>query len=203
MNWQKLLDESVSEIRRIAPPSRMRDPEQYAYWLSQTYHFVRHSTSLLGYALPFLHDDKLRAVFEHHLGEESRHDLLAIKDIEMLCLKLSPPSAFTEAFYQSQYYKIQFEGGKSLLGYILFLENLAVTWGKEMYRELETVHPRSLVFLKVHAEEDVSHVARAVSLIERQSNADQDKIAANFRSSWALYSSLLEHKVVKQQRFVA
>ncbi len=192
MNWQKHLDQSAAKICSILPVKDFKDPVVYGWWLSQTYHFVCHSTSLLGFALPFLRDENLKTIFEHHLGEESRHDLLARKDIERLGLKISPPSPMTEAFYQAQYYRIQFEGGHSLLGYILFLENLAVTWGKELHQNLKDVHPESMLFLRVHAEEDVTHLARAITLIESLSPKEQEVIYSNFHYSQSLYGSLID-----------
>lgn len=198
MKTSDMLKESVADIRSHFPVGLMRDRERYAWWLSQTYHFVCHSTQLLGYALPFLKDQNLRSVYEHHLGEESRHDLLAIKDIEKLGLKIFPVSPHTEAFYQSQYYRIQFEGGSTLLGYILFLEHLAVTWGKEMYEELLPLYPQSVLFLRVHAEEDPSHVSRAIKMIEGLPTEQQEKILRNFRASCALYSAILnEGNIIK------
>lgn len=201
MNWKKITDDSVFRVHAACPVRSMNDKDQYAWWLSQTYHFVCHSTSLLGYALPFLRNEKLKAVFEHHLGEESRHDLLALKDIEKLGREISPVSPYTEAFYQSQYYRIQFEGGESLLGYILFLENLAVTWGKDLYEHLNKTHPQSVLFLKVHAEEDISHVARAIALIGTLSVGDQEKILRNFHYSEGLYRTMLSerNKVVQNK----
>ncbi len=198
MNWKNHIDQSSAKICSVIPIKDFQNPKVYAWWLSQTYHFVCHSTSLLGYSLPFLKDEKLKAIYEHHLGEESRHDLLALKDIAKLGMKLSPPAAMTEAFYQSQYYRIQFEGGHTLLGYILFLENLAVTWGKELHHSLKDTHPQSMLFLRVHAEEDVSHVARALDLIQTLSTRQQEEIYANFHFSQALYSSLIsEGKFIK------
>lgn len=203
MNWQKLLDDSVHEIRATAPVKCFRDPVLYGKWLSQTYHFVCHSTALLGYSLPFIRDERLKEIYEHHLGEESRHDLLALKDLEMLCQSPEPVSPMTEAFYQTQYYRIQFQSGEALLGYILFLENLAVTWGQELYLEMKTTHPRSVLFLKVHAEEDISHVARARELIESMDEGAQDILAANFLASSSLYRGILCELLFQVQRKVA
>lgn len=198
MKTSQMLKDSVATIRSQMPVSSMRDLERYAWWLSQTYHFVCHSTQLLGYALPFLQDEKLRSVYEHHLGEESRHDLLALKDIEKLGRTLSPVSPMTEAFYQSQYYKIQFSGGETLLGYILFLEHLAVTWGKDLHGELSKIYPESVLFLRVHAEEDPTHVARAIGLIEGLPVKIQQRIWMNFHSSHALYTAILnEGNIIK------
>ena len=203
MNWEKLLKDSAQSVRQNNSAENFRDREYYAWWLSQTYHFVRHSTSLLGLALPHLRDEKLRTVFEHHLGEESRHDLLALKDIETLGQTLQVPSRFTEAFYQSQYYRIQFQGGEALLGYILFLENLAVTWGKDIYEDLNSVYPKSLLFLRVHAEEDVSHVSRAIALVEDLPSQTQQIIEENLKYSHELYLAMLSEKSLKHTRKVA
>ncbi|MFL5783675.1 MAG: iron-containing redox enzyme family protein [Bacteriovoracaceae bacterium] len=203
MNWEKMLKESAQSIRMNYPSEHFRNKNHYAWWLSQTYHFVRHSTSLLGLALPYLRDEKLRAVFEHHLGEESRHDLLALKDIENLGHSVFEPSRFTEAFYQSQYYRIQFQGGEALLGYILFLENLAVTWGKEIYDDLNSVYPKSLLFLRVHAEEDVSHVSRAIALVEGLSPEAQRVIEENLSYSHQLYLAMLLEGISQRARKVA
>lgn len=205
MDFKKLVEQSVTHIRGTFPAKTFRDEDFYSNFIAQTYYFVRHSTALLGYALPYLHNDKLRQIFEHHLGEESRHDLLALKDLEKLHRSLSdhPESPWTQAFYQGQYYRIQFEGGSSLLGYILFLEALAVTLGKEIYEEVNKVHSGATLFLKVHAEEDITHVARAVSLIESLPEAEQIMIAKNLAHSELLYGALLSDGLKKTQRKVA
>lgn len=205
MDFKKLTEQSVNNIRKSWPAKTFRDEDFYAHWLAQTYYFVRHSTPLLGFALPHLKDEKLRHIFEHHLGEESRHDLLALKDLEKLGRTPAAigESLWTKSFYQCQYYRIQFEGGSALLGYILFLEALAVTIGKEVYEEVNTIHKGATLFLKVHAEEDVSHVARAVALIETLSPAEQEVIVDNFRASEALYLAILEAGPRRQQRNVA
>lgn len=205
MDFQKLVDDSVHRVRATYPPEAFRNKDFYANWLAQTYYFVRHSTSLLGFALPFLKDPKLRQVFEHHLGEESRHDLLALKDLEQLggSIEAYAESACTQAFYQSQYYKIQFEGASSLLGYILFLEGLAVSLGKDVYDDVQKIFPKATLFLKVHAEEDVSHVARAVALVKALPAVDQEFIAQNLLYSQELYQRLLGRENSKMPRKVA
>lgn len=177
-----------------------KDKEVYANWLAQTYFFVRHSTVLLGFALPYLKHEKLQRHFEHHLGEEEKHDLLLLKDLEKLGYSIDDfsESSFTSAFYQSQYYRISFQGGTSLLGYILFLESLATDWGKLCYHEIQALYPGSTLFLKVHAEEDPHHVVEAIRTIEALSAEEQEIILKNLEYSEFIYDQIMQS--VKQKR---
>lgn len=174
-------------------PSLFKDKEIYAAWLAQTYFFVCHSTPLLGYAMPHLKNADLRHHFENHLGEEKRHDLVALKDIERLGKDISQFEELniTKAFYHSQYYRISFEHGTSLLGYILLLEGLAVTWGKSIYEEVKDVHKNSCLFLKVHAEEDPHHLEGAIETIMKLSPEEQKCIMDNLRFTDEIYKSML------------
>lgn len=200
MNIQKELNLLLSEFRRSFPPSMLKDKDVYADWLAQTYYYVIHSTSLLGYSLPHLKSMDLKRHFEKHLGEETRHDLLAVKDMERLGYSMDqyPEHAITQALYHSQYYRIQFEGGTSLLGYILFLEAMAVHWGKEAYDVIKDTHKHSVLFLKVHAEEDPHHVDNAIGAIMKLSELEQAAIVRNMRYSYEIYSEMLSVMFKKQ-----
>jgi thiaminase len=193
MKLQQDLSKLLKQFHQQFDPSVLKDKEVYAHWLAQTYHYVVHSTSLLGFALPHLKNMELKHHFEQHLGEESRHDLLAIKDLERLGFSLTqfPEDALTQAFYHSQYYRIQFEGGTSLLGYILFLEAMAVGWGRKAYEEIKNLHPQSVLFLKVHAEEDPQHVENAIGAIMKLGQAEQDVIIRNMHFTYQIYSQML------------
>lgn len=189
----KEFDFAINSFREEFPTSFFKDKKNYANWLAQTYYFVKHSTSLLGYAMPHLHNDDLRRHFEHHLSEETRHDLLAIKDMERVGHPLSEHHEYsaTQAFYHSQYYRISFEGGTSLLGYILFLEGLAVHWGKEIHDDIKDTHKGSVLFLKVHAEEDPQHLQDAIKTIMALSAPEQEAIHRNFVYSVEMYREML------------
>lgn len=191
---------TLNSYEKIFIPGLFRDKDVYAEWLAQTYFFVRHSTPLLGFALPHLKNDELKRHFEHHLGEEERHDLLALKDIERLGRKIDEfqEMNMTKAFYQSQYYRISFECGTALLGYILLLEGMAVTWGQKMYEEIKDVHKNSLLFLKVHAEEDPHHLDGAIETIMKLSFEEQRLIMENMMYSDEIYKSML-HKIVMKK----
>lgn len=194
MSIKKHYIHSMETYSQRFPTDLFQDSEIYAQWLAQTYFFVRHSTSLLGYALPYLKDEKLRHHFEHHLSEEERHDMLALKDLEKLGKHIGDYSEFisTQAFYQSQYYRISFEGATSLLGYILFLEGLAVNWAKESYLNIQETHKGSLLFLKVHAEEDPHHLDEAIKTIETLSASEQVNILKNLKYSQSMYEQMMQ-----------
>ena len=194
MNIKKAYQDSMQNFSKKYPSTLFKDKEVYGEWLAQTYFFVRHSTSLLGYALPHLKNEELRHHFEHHLGEEERHDLLALKDIERLGKNISQYHEMipTQAFYQGQYYRISFEGGTSLLGYILFLEGLAVNWAKDSYMNIKDIHKGSVLFLKVHAEEDPHHLEEAIKTIMSLSKNEQECILQNLHYSEELYSQMLQ-----------
>lgn len=200
MNIQKELNLLLNEFKRQNPPSMLKDKEVYGNWLAQTYYYVVHSTSLLGYSLPHLKNMDLRRHFEKHLGEETRHDLLAVKDMERLGYSMDqfPEHSLTQAFYHSQYYRVQFEGGTSLLGYILFLEAMAVYWGKEAHDQIKDIHKNSVLFLKVHAEEDPHHVDNAIGAILKLSEHEQEAIVRNMRYTYEIYSEMLQNMSKKQ-----
>lgn len=205
MNIQSELNLLLNEFKRRNPPSMLKDKQVYADWLAQTYYYVVHSTSLLGYALPHLKSMELKRHFEKHLGEETRHDLLAVKDMERLGYSMDqcPEHALTQAFYHSQYYRIQFEGGTSILGYILFLEAMAVHWGKEAHDQIKDIHKNSVLFLKVHAEEDPHHVEQAIGAILKLSAPEQEAIVRNMRYTCEIYSEMLQNMSKKQSVKIA
>lgn len=193
MSIEKEFEKILEHFRKSYPAGMFRDKAFYADWLAQTYYFVCHSTPLLGYSLPHLKTQGLRHHFEHHIGEEERHELLALKDIERLNYRISdfPEYESTKAFYQAQYYKIQFEGATALLGYILFLEGMAVHWGKEIYQEVKGPFPTAALFIKVHAEEDPKHLEDALRTIYSLSASEQAAILANLRYSQEMYQAML------------
>lgn len=201
MKVRDRFEEILTNFKRDNPISMYKDQRCYANWLAQTYYFVCHSTPLLGYALPHLHNEGLRRHFEKHLGEEAKHDLLLVKDLERMGLK---PTDFeelssTKAFYHSQYYRISFEGGTSLLGYILFLEGLAAFWANEIPVQYKDQYKNSLLFLKVHGEEDPHHVSEAISAIENLSAREQEHILENLEYSYEIYQQML-HDVCRDSK---
>lgn len=192
MDIKKIFLEAMEDFKAQNNPSCYRDPRAYQEWLAQTYFFVRHSTALLGFALPYLQSADLRHHFEKHLGEETRHDLVALRDLQKMNRKIEEfsESIYTQAFYQSQYYRVQFEGGTSLLGYILFLEGIAVHWGKDFYETVKNLHGGTQ-FAKVHVNEDPEHLEGALKTILALNTDQQEAIIRNFYYSKQMYESII------------
>lgn len=193
MDIKKEFEACMVEFKKNTPVKYFKDPEFYHEWLAQTYFFVRHSTALLGFSLPYLKNDDLRHHFENHLGEETKHDLVAIRDLQKMGRNIEEfrESTATQAFYQSQYFRIQFEGGTSLLGYILFLEGLAVHAGREIYEEIKMIH-KGTNFLRVHAEEDPEHLEAAIKTIMKLGPEEQKLIMKNMHYSEEMYGMIVQ-----------
>lgn len=194
MNLDKDFMTSMTEMKKNYPAECFKDRAVYADWLAQTYYFVCHSTELLGYALPHLKLPELKHRFEKHISEEERHEIMAKKDLEKLGFKLEdfPEHPETQAFYQSQFYRIQFEGGTSLLGYILLLEGLAVHWAKDLAKIVKTQFPESMVFLHVHTTEDPAHLEHALKSIKMLSPLEQQSILRNLQYSSVMYQHIMQ-----------
>jgi len=192
MNIKDEFLKTMEEFKKNCHPQSFRDPQVYQEWLAQTYFFVRHSTALLGYSLPYLKNDDLRHHFEKHLGEETRHDSIALKDLPLMNRNINEfrPLHATEAFYQSQYYRIQFEGGTSLLGYILFLEGIAVHWGKEVYTVVQKYH-KGIHFARIHVNEDPIHLEGALKTISSLSEDQQMAILNNLKFTQHMYETII------------
>ncbi|MGE3608234.1 MAG: iron-containing redox enzyme family protein [Bacteriovoracaceae bacterium] len=195
MDFKKEMQDSIKRFSNKYPTSSFKNRDIYADWLSQTYHFVKHSTTLLGYSLPYLKEADIKRRFEDHMKEEDRHDMIALKDLEKLGYNINQFEEYseTQAFYHSQYYRIAFEGGTSLLGYILFLEYLAVTWAKDCYEEIKDSYKGATLFLKVHAEEDPHHVVEAIKVIEKLSPKEQEAILRNLKFTEEVYGQMMAH----------
>lgn len=194
MNFHSTLTNIMIDFKQKHSPRIFRDKIIYADWLAQTYFFVCHSTPLLGFSLPHLKNQSMRHHFEHHIGEEARHDMLALKDLERLGYTIDQfeQLAQTQAFYQAQYFKIQFDQPTSLLGYILYLETMACDWGKLAYEEVKSIYPNSCLFLKIHAEEDPSHVKNAIKAIESLPEVEKEAVFRNLLYSAQLYDHMID-----------
>ncbi len=200
MEFGKWKEARMGELKELAEKMKAypwEDQNFYAAWLSQTYYYVCHSTRLLAAsAARFgVDQDELHLRFAAHMGEESRHEALAIKDLEFMNFKpeyvgeLAP----TSAFYQCQYYLIEHKDPRALLGYILMLEGLAVLIGPPLYQMVQKNHgARSSLFVKVHAEEDVGHVEEAFKAIQKLDPSAMPSIDRSFNQSLYLYAEILE-----------
>jgi pyrroloquinoline quinone (PQQ) biosynthesis protein C len=103
------------------------------------------------------------------MAEEKQHEKLCLHDIKALGFTIDelPEHASTRMFYETQYYKVEHKHPAALLGYILPLEAIAVSRGRELLSMIQgTYEERAISFIKLHAEEDPDHLEKALTAIE-------------------------------------
>jgi thiaminase len=171
----------------------------YADWLAQTYYYVRHSTRLLAAAAArFAHDERGTALhqrFAEHMGEEKRHELLALHDMRALghTLEEFPERDATRMFYETQYYKIEHQDPLTLFGYILQLEAGMARKGNYILEQTDVLYGRAAgTFVRVHAQDDVEHVEKAFAALAGLSDETLQLIERNLRQSATAYLFLLQ-----------
>lgn len=192
----KLLKATIQEVNESLEQVRWNDRYVYGNFLAQTYYFVCHSTRLLALAasrFPVSQDQFFKR-FVAHLGEEKNHERIALADLKNLGFQLSdfPELGQTRAFYEAQYYKIEHLGPTVLMGYILFLEAIAVEAGPGIYESVALVHgEKATRFLKVHIEEDPGHVEQAVGVIQQVPDLERQLIQQNLVQSGQVYGLMM------------
>ncbi len=168
----------------------------YVDWLAQTYYYVLHSTRLLATAAGrFEFDERGQALhhrFATHIGEEKKHELLALHDLKVLGAELLPERHSTRMFYEPQYYKIERNGPIGLFGYIMPLEAIGPLRGKQIMTALLGAFGEKCVsFLKLHAQDDVEHLEKALASLESASPRDRTFVEENMRQTTFAYCQML------------
>ncbi len=170
-------------------------PETYNNWLAQTYYFVCHSVKLTALAVANLPvDDKLANKMAEHLQEETGHHLLALHDLNNMKADLQnyPELGVTKAFYESQYYKVQYIHPHILLGQILMLEALSAKVGPKMYDTITKKFGKNInSFVKVHATVDIKHSEEALMACEFVNEKYKKSLEENFYQACFMYSQIL------------
>jgi pyrroloquinoline quinone (PQQ) biosynthesis protein C len=172
----------------------------YALWCAQTFYYVSYSTRLLALSAAncSLEQNSFHRRFIDHLGEEKGHERLSINDLKAIGRTIDslPELPETAIFYQNQYFWILQRSPLSFFGYVLALEGMAVQAGGNLYqRAVKTYGPKASSFLKVHSEEDISHLETALNQVKEMSGEDLYHIAQNMIQSCLLYTATLAHIV--------
>ena len=169
----------------------------YANWLAQCYFFVRHSTRLLATASAHasFNEAGLHLRMAKHISEEVAHEKLAERDLQELGFKVENFHELisTKLFYRNQYFGVERLGASYLLGYILFLEGLAVHSGPLIYNiAKDTFGDRAVSFIRLHVEEDPDHIDKAFQQIQTLSTADSSMVLESLSCSSAIYEMLMK-----------
>ncbi len=189
---KKQVEEICAQLERLP----WGDKQFYTNYLAQTHYFVSHSTRLLARCISVVpvedHQQYDRLV--EHLSEEDRHEVLIEQDLKRLGhdIKDFDELALTSAFYQTQFYKIDRTQGKSLYGYILFLEAIASFAGENFVNLLEGQYgQKGCSFVRVHTQEDPEHVEKALAMINSLCPEDQQMIWSNFQETCHIYMQMM------------
>ena len=195
---KNLLDTCVAELAAGIDRFPWESATAYADWLAQTYYYVRHSTRLLATAGGrFAMDERGNALhhrFASHMSEEKKHELLCVHDIKQIghSIDTLPEHPSTRMFYEPQYYKIEHEHPIALFGYILPLEAIGPTSGGAIIEKVGAAHGDKCVsFLKLHSEEDVDHLDKALHMLASIPEAEQRLVEENMRQTTYAYVAML------------
>jgi hypothetical protein len=194
-----VLDHSMLEVGAASRAFPWSDRAAYADWIAQTYHYVKHSTRLLAAAAARFPTDEAGDALHHrfakHMAEEKKHELLCLHDLKALDFPLGAFSELpaTRMFYASQYFEVEHTDPMALFGYILVLEVTSVReggWVKD--RIVEAHGEKAAAFVRLHSEEDVGHVEKALRALEVATATQRDRIGANMRQTARGYRAILE-----------
>jgi pyrroloquinoline quinone (PQQ) biosynthesis protein C len=193
------LDACVERLRVTVEAFPWEKAAAYADWLAQTYYYVRHSTRLLAAAAArFSLDARGNALhqrFGAHMGEEKQHEKLALHDLRELGASLEnlPERSATRFFYEPQYYKIEHGHPIALFGYILPLEAIGPLAGAGVIERITRAHGAKCVsFLRLHAADDVDHLAKALEVLTALPPDLREVVAQNLDQSTDAFVGLLK-----------
>lgn len=187
----------LNELSRVIQNVPWHNKAVYGAFLAQTYYYVNHSTRLLALAASRFKssEEHIHRRFIKHATEEMSHEILALRDLKNLGLSLESYHEFpsTRAFYQTQYYMIEHVSPWSFWGYILMLEGLALTEGQWLFDEIKQHHgEKAGSFVKVHAIEDVGHMAEAERALTALPDNQRPLVIEQIANSCFYYCAMLE-----------
>ena len=188
------LESMAKPLHKVLEKFPWEDLRVYSNWLAQTYYFTSHSTRLLEYCEFYTCDEVSRKRYRAHRNEESGHERVALTDLQRIGGDIARQGEYlsTRSFYWRQYEVVRKLGDRPFLGYVLMLEMLARDCGPKILDKVSLVYgSRAASFLKIHAEEDESHVAQALKLLEDFSDSEKNRVVENFSESVRIYKEIL------------
>ena len=187
MIFQKF-EEEFSKFDPIFMGIPWQDKGVYGAFLTQVFHFVKHSSRIMATVASHLsqEQEEIHTQLMKHANEEKGHQFLAKQDLKVLGYNLEdfPEFHSTKMFYETQYYKACYQNPIGFYGYALALEGTAVKRLHEIYKKCKAVYgEKACNFLRVHAEEDDEHVKNFLRLVEKLPNSDVSAIESNLKQS--------------------
>lgn len=136
----------------------------YPALLVETFHYVKHSCSLMSFACAQLGHDMLplQSYFAKHLAEEVGHEEWVLNDLEELgydrkAVESSRPLSETLNLIGSQLYIINYMHPAGLLGYVYLMESTPPNELSLAFLEAHGIGAGAMTFLSRHGETDQRH----------------------------------------------
>ena len=197
---EAMFNKKVDELGAAFQKFPWEKEAAYAAWLSQTYYFVRHTTTLVAMSAAKFGAKNREEHYQmiHHLADERGHDLLALTDLKNLGWKLEqvPEYAETSVFYQNQYYMISHEPAASHLGYSLVLEGLAAKYAPDVCKRITAQYGADCCeFANVHATVDQDHYASGLAELYKLTEEQAEAAYRNLEQSCLMYKMILDRIV--------
>lgn len=194
---KQICQNSLKETIDTALSLNWDDKMTYAMWSAQTYYFVMHSTRLFALAAARCPttDNAFHFRFLKHLNDEKGHENLSINDLKILDFDLAslPELPATKSLYQTQYYWIEHKSPYAFFGYLLALEGLAVYVGQEIFAKVKkNFGEKATKFLKIHTEEDISHLDEVFEWINKMPKDVQTQVIENLNQTASNYNFILK-----------
>ncbi len=167
----------------------------YPALLVETYHYVKHSCSLMSHACARLAPEEvtLQRYLAHHIAEEVSHEQWVLDDLETLGYNRgevgeSLPLPETISMIGSQLYVINYLDPKALIGYVYVMESMPP--GKNLFEYLEAagIPRKAMSFLVNHGDADIVH--------RQELEAYADRVIAGYERFADNLPSAIEHRQV-------
>jgi pyrroloquinoline quinone (PQQ) biosynthesis protein C len=145
----------------------------YPALLVETFHYVKHSCTLMSQACAQLKPDmlQLQTYLAQHITEEMGHEEWALDDLEKLgydrkAVAASRPLAETINLIGSQLYVINYLHPAGLLGYVYMMESTPPNETTLAFLEAYGVTPDAMTFLSRHGQADQRHSRELRSMLD-------------------------------------
>lgn len=157
---------------------------EYAAYLRETYHMVRHTSRMLALAAARCEDDRrgLRDWFITQTDEENNHDLFCIKDLRNMGYKTDEvlsgqPNQGAWALVCQNYYMATYGNPAGILGVASITEGLGASIAGNMADILVSTYgyrTETVTFMRSHSGFDAKHLEETEHAINNLISSKQD-----------------------------
>ncbi len=211
-----VLDASVKRLeesrfyRDISAGERVRP--LYLAYLQEAYHYVRLTSSFTPLAARRMDPELLglRQWILHHSADEMGHELMALKDLEILGVpkdqvRASQPLAGTWAWVHFFHYQVTQRPPFAAMGVLYFLEGMAaklapIVSGKVL-AALSGSEKKAITFFREHGTLDTAHTAEQRDMLAKfcKNREDQDVVSETIALASHIKRYMLDELVAAQE----